>query len=197
MGRVALGMQLYVGRRAPTPRSRRFRGFRRRALLERGPCLGSKPAHGLGLWTAPYEEGVGSPWTAWCECEEYAPLYAVVGHRRILLGQWRGYVLRPRAAARIVVVDNYADLERLVARYPAPPIRLAPRGVYAELPGLDFAVLARDYDGLYVTEDGEQATRFTVPTLYGWDCQSVVWFRWCFEGNAEPVTFPVQRAVAA
>lgn len=175
-----LGVQLHVGRRAPTSRSRRFRKDFNKRLVS----VVQKPMG--GLWASTYVPDEGSAWTRWCEGEHW-------GCPPEAEGLWRGWLLRPRPQARVLVVDTLADLQALCARYPAPPLQLAPTGIFAEIPGLDFNALSKDADALHLTEDGEWRTRFTVPTLYGWDCESTVFFHWCFEGDAEAVTFPVRR----
>ena len=59
----------------------------------------------------------------------------------------------------------------------------------------DFEQLAIDYDGVHITESGESATRHTEPGLYGWDCESTVWFRWAFS-NVQKILTPTRGEVA-
>jgi hypothetical protein len=47
---------------------------------------------------------------------------------------------------------------------------------------LDFEAISNDYDGIHLTTNGESATRLTSGiSLYGWDVECTLWFRWCFE----------------
>ena len=40
---------------------------------------------------------------------------------------------------------------------------------------LNFEELARSgIDAIFLTEEGEHATRFSEPGLYGWDCESIL-----------------------
>ena len=44
-----------------------------------------------------------------------------------------------------------------------------------------------DYDAVYLTEEGQGATRLSYPVdLYGWDVPSILWLRWMFD-RVEPV----------
>ncbi len=47
-------------------------------------------------------------------------------------------------------------------------------------PVLDFEKLARDFDGIWLTAEGQWDTRMTSPNLYGWDVECVLFFRWVF-----------------
>ncbi len=41
--------------------------------------------------------------------------------------------------------------------------------------GIDFEKMLSDgVDAIWLTEKGEKETRFTQPTLYGWDCESIL-----------------------
>jgi len=48
---------------------------------------------------------------------------------------------------------------------------------------MDWEEIAKHYDGVMLTEAGQVHTRYSRPlSLYGWDCESTVWFRDVFEG---------------
>lgn len=121
-----------------------------------------------GLWTSTYCSEIGSAWVQWCLGEDFG----VPG------GGWRSWLLEPDPAARVLEIDSHADLHRVSASY----------GLPIEYPGplsaLDFERLAVDYDAIHLTEAGQWATRLTHPlSLYGWDCESVLWLRWAFVGE--------------
>lgn len=49
---------------------------------------------------------------------------------------------------------------------------------------LKFSEMAKQFDGMHLTDNGQWATRlppFDSPNLYGWDCESTLWFRWAFD----------------
>jgi len=47
---------------------------------------------------------------------------------------------------------------------------------------MDWERISKEYDAVMLTEDGQVHTRFSRPlSLYGWDCESTVWFRDVFE----------------
>lgn len=138
-------------------------------------CLGVKPEG--GLWTSTYTRGKGSGWTRWCEGEDFG-----VPH-----GQWQGYLLSVDPAARVVTIDSANDLMTLLQYDFA---RRTPFGGYHRVVP-DFEKLAKFYDGMHLTDRGQWATRHSIPAnLYGWDCESTVWFRWVFT-KVRPIMFPV------
>lgn len=53
---------------------------------------------------------------------------------------------------------------------------------------IDYEVMSKDYDGIYMTREGEADTRFSNPSLYGWDVESLLLFNLdCIE-SSESVT---------
>jgi|SRR5580765_3814057 len=108
---------------------------------------------------------------------------------------WRGFLLDVDPDVRVYVIDTYADLERLhdafpfcVARIGDSPRLLDPTphlrsGPIARMPwcGVDWLAVAARHDGIHLTDRGQGDTRLTMPlSLYGWDCESTIWFRWAF-----------------
>jgi hypothetical protein len=85
------------------------------------------------------------------------------------------FVLEPDPGARVLVINSLADLTKLLARFPAPLTYPGSHFIYP-----DFERIATLYDGIQLTERGQWKTRLTIPTLYGWDTESTLWFRWCF-----------------
>jgi hypothetical protein len=126
-----------------------------------------------GFWTSTYHERFGSGWVQWCLSEEYRCERADP--------TFQMWTLEPAPAARIYTIDTYNDLQRLCQIYGQ---RRWDRGTYDTYP--DWSLVAEAYDGIHLTRDGELRTRYTHPlNLYGWDCESTLWFRWAFSGVAD------------
>lgn len=113
------------------------------------------------FWTSTYIDG-SSAWLGWCEYEQPDWIYDY------------NFVLTVDPDANVYVIDTLEDLERLVGMYPYD----GPISRY--LTCIDWAEMAKDYDGVQLTEEGQWATRYTTPGLNGWDCESTAWFRWVF-----------------
>ncbi len=96
-------------------------------------------------------------------------------HERLERSAW---LLTPSSDVRVPVVDGEEDIERL--------IRLYPRRITGdERTWLDWEAVARDYDGLRVTERGVSANREREDSPLGpWDVESTLWFRWVFKDVA-------------
>ena len=111
---------------------------------------GNKPTG--GFWTSP--EGSEYGWKNWCaqndfrECE---PEWSI----RL---DWKtGY--------RLLVIDSRRDL--MACQFYRP--------LHCKVPVLDFEWAARNYDAIWLTSDGEHATRHTLrENLYGWACETVL-----------------------
>lgn len=129
----------------------------------------NKPEPGTGFWTSTYD-GQRSAWIEWCETEGWgAPDPPNL---------WHGWILRPSPEARILIIDSMTDLLYLHERFGLHS------GQY--LDGFDFEVLSQSVDGLHLTDDGQWATRLppvALPNLYGWDCESTLWFRDVFTSH--------------
>jgi hypothetical protein len=124
-----------------------------------------------GLWTSTYQPDTQtSAWVDFCRTEYSAE--SVLRNPDDL--HWS--VLTPNLVARIYTIDHDDDLRAIVARYPLllDPADTAPQRI-------DFARFSQDYDALHLTERGEQYTRSSEPYLWGWDCESTLWMRWCFD----------------
>ena len=128
-----------------------------------------KPRKG-GLWTAQWDERWGGGWVQWCLSEQYdGPTWKYV------------WLLDPEPAARVLVIDSYDDLARAFDRWPHRDERYDHRDGY-----LAWHRIAEEFDAVHVTEEGQWRTRLTHPlNLYGWDCESTVWFRWAFTSARE------------
>jgi hypothetical protein len=123
-----------------------------------------------GLWTSTYNTVEStSAWVDWCRSEEFGTPDAC---------NW--FVLTPKKNVRVYSINAVADLRSLLDQYPHPdPMSHALSRFVAYL---DFERIAQDYDALHMTDVGQWATRNSEPGLNGWDCESTLWFRWCFGG---------------
>jgi hypothetical protein len=136
--------------------------------------LWHKPAG--GLWTAPTirdDAGVltGTHWTRWCYENEYFPQ----GMPRVVT------LIEPDPTARVYVIDTLADLLALEEAYPwreSPVLEIWPAArCRRPWPVIDWDALALDVAAVHLTEAGEWATRFSMPGLYGWDCETILWLQ--------------------
>lgn len=115
-----------------------------------------------GFWTSTYDADYGSAWVSWCVAYRYNDPLEL---------HWT--VLHARKSARVAVVDSVGELGALIERYPR---------ILRHHRGLDLELLAQEYDGLHLTTQGylETHSKRSGPKLFGWDCESTVWFRWVF-----------------
>lgn len=140
-----------------------------------------KPVRLTGFWTSPLRADGACGWIEYLTYEDWWP------HGRT---DPPAYLLEPASDLRVLTIDSYADLEEAVAAFPSEePDRDDGFGDR----GIDFeAAAGAGYDAVYLTDAGQWAPRLTVPlSLYGWDCESVLWLRWRFTD-----TRPYERSVA-
>lgn len=132
-----------------------------------------KPRAG-GLWTSSYSSECGSAWVQWC-IEERVVADCAEG-----AGSWpECWLLEPHADARICEIDSFDDLRRPCLCYGRPQDDSPHASTY-----LDWSLLAEHFDAVHLTEEGEWATRLSAPyDLYGWDCESTLWFRAAFDAT--------------
>lgn len=117
-----------------------------------------------GLWTSTYRSDEISGWAEWCRGEGYA-----CGHHEL-------FVLTPDPTAEVYEIDRYDDLTALHATYG----RTERRGSF-EYHHIDWTLVGERFAGVHLTDSGQWATRLSSPyDLYGWDCESTLWFRWAF-----------------
>lgn len=122
-----------------------------------------------GFWTSTYDQQLrGSEWV------EAARDMWGENHPSQDTDNW--WVLEPEEDIRIFTVDDFEDLKELVKHYNYE----VPEMVITMFALLDFEKIAEKYDGIHLTSRGQAATRLSHPSLYGWDCESTLWFRWCF-----------------
>lgn len=128
-----------------------------------------KPKGGTGLWTSPVTARTpdGAPadsaWLEWCRAEmdtDTADQYLTE--------------IAPAPTARLLLIDSQAHLAAIIDRYPAAQNPHIHRAGYPDWPAM-----AADWDGVYLTDQGQWATRLpdTGPDLYGWDMESCLWLR--------------------
>jgi hypothetical protein len=131
----------------------------------------AKPVAGSGLWTAPITalDDSGAPtdsaWLEWRRAE-----MDVATDDQMLTE------ITPLPGARLLLIDDQAHLIAIVGAYPASTSQWGDRGrLYP-----DWAALAADgWDGVYLTDRGQWATRLpqSGPDLYSWDLESMLWLR--------------------
>lgn len=122
-----------------------------------------KPAG--GLWLSPL---TGSGRTAWTD-------FLTRGGPELYDSDLNCTPMAVAADARILRIDSLDDLREIVSAYLFFPEWDLP--IFQQL--IDFEKLALDWHGLYLTEAGQWRTRrmdMTMPTLHGWDLESVVIF---------------------
>lgn len=106
-----------------------------------------------GLWASPLDSKFS--WRDWCRAENFRDTGKQV---KVILDIDMG---------NFITIKSEADLSQL------PWYHLAGLNL---MEAIDFEKLAADgIDGIYLTEQGQWATRFSFPrTLYGWDCESIL-----------------------
>lgn len=154
-----LPAQLFVHKHRPS--ERRFVP----PSAEPNPVI-NKPKKG-GMWTSSYDPHLGSQWVQWCLANKFAgPVF-------------RCWLLQVDQRARVLVIDDVIDLVRILYLYRAKLPEGWPHEPSFET--FDWQRLAADFDALHLTDNGATRTRLSIPYhLNAWDCESTLWFRWCF-----------------
>jgi hypothetical protein len=135
---------------------------------------GEKPEG--GLWTSTFDERVGSGWVNWCRQNNF--------YRRRAVKRSTHWIATPRPCL-VYVVRDVADLNSLFDRFPLMKQhhKILRRKVVPVpmLMGIDFEAMSKKYDAMHLTAEGQFKTKFSKPhSLYAWDCESTIWFRWMF-----------------
>lgn len=99
-----------------------------------------------GLWASPVGAAYG--WREWCIAEEWGDLGS--SFETI----YEGYTL---------IVDSLDDLSDFIWQ---------PGGI--NWPDYEAMLKKNPIDGIYLTERGQDATRWSSPGLYGYDCECVL-----------------------
>ena len=142
-----------------------------------------KPARGTGLWTSTWrEETQDSDWVEWCVGEDFGKPYEK---------NW--YLLTLQEDIKLYVIDSLRGLHKLLRAYPWDQNKWREYGFRCI--AIDFEKLALDYDGIHLTEKGNEETHLSYPDdLNSWDCESTLWFRWCFS-EVQKIEVPQPVAV--
>lgn len=122
-----------------------------------------------GLWLSP-RLGERSTWIDFMERDSWSPYDSP---------QLVTQTVKLKSDARILQIDSYDDYAQILSAYlHMPEGALTNLGMFSQL--FDFERLAQDWDGIYLTEEGQYATRFSPtvngPSLYGWDLESLLLF---------------------
>jgi hypothetical protein len=105
-----------------------------------------------GLWASPLYSN--HSWRDWCIGEEF---------ELHLLEKYFTFTIDKNA--KIYTIDNLNHLRSL----PTVPIKIINRKF------LNFELISKDYDVIWLTANGERATRSLQPlNLYGWDVESLL-----------------------
>lgn len=153
----------------PPPHPRSFEAVGNEANFNR-------PKH--GLWCSPVTaravDGVptATAWTDWL-----ANPGDVTGQPSGLHGTYTRFTaVEPLPETRIYQIDTADDLDLLVRQFPLP----SDHWMHRTSPDWE-ATAAAHWDAVYASEAGfaANAERFVMrePSLYGWDCTSVLWLR--------------------
>lgn len=165
-----------------------------------------KPARKTGLWTSTWrEETQDSDWIEWCRGNDYGnpdtdywhlltprqdvKLYVVesVHDLEMMLHNylWTTPLLtQMNEQYGEIYASKYAEdslFRKVLASRTGmnfPPVKL-PR-----FAAIDFEKMSQEYDGIWLTEQGNAACHLpwhSEHDLNSWDCECVLWFRWCFE----------------
>jgi hypothetical protein len=130
-----------------------------------------------GLWTSSFEinkdrdNEFPSDWYNWC-CWEM-PQW--IGNKALLFDVYKD--------AKIFHINSMKDLEELFKWYP----RIKEPSTFSHT--IDFESIAKDWDAIHLTWAGQAETRWSTDgslagaNLYGWDCESTLWFRNCFKSH--------------
>lgn len=112
-----------------------------------------------GLWASPYtaNEKYKSSWHRWLEYE---------------MPHWMreyGVVFTLKKESKIFTIDSSEDLKYLMDNYKCSRSHLKHFSI------LDFEKIKKDYDGIFLTNEGQWETRLSLEyNLYGWDVECLL-----------------------
>jgi hypothetical protein len=186
---VTLPTQLHTGKR---PLKYRFEPAEN---YGEGKRTGFHKPYG-GLWTSTFETAFESGWPSWCLGEDFA------------VEQFQeAWLLEPREC-RVIQIAGFPMVHEFMRRYAVdlwPEITEKMRSEsgprYYGIEGyedVDFSSGAGMCPAWERVAEDADAVRLLTPyamdvrlgpymSFYGWDCESVVWLRWCFDGRARRV----------
>ena len=124
-----------------------------------------KPVNGIWTSTLTPLADYTCDWHRWCSQKHYG-----------LTEESKLWALEPREDVEVFVIESQNDLILLLDEFERNDGAISP----PDDRYIDFEAMAELYDGLRLTEKAQWKTRMTRPSLYGWDCESTVWFDWAF-----------------
>lgn len=107
-----------------------------------------------GLWTSPEDSKYG--WKEWCKAEDFRDC-----------NEHNCFKLNLNEEAKVYVINNVQDILK------APLVKIKYKDMYSKQ-FIDFELLSKEYDAIWLTEEGQRKTRNSEPDLYGWDCETVL-----------------------
>ena len=112
-----------------------------------------------GLWSSPIDSNFG--WKDWNEVEEFKDCR-----------EDNSFILELRDSCKILKIDSKEDFQEIE--------------YITEEGYLDYEKISKIYDAIWLTEKGENETRFlgieSSADFYGWDCETILILNtYCFE----------------
>ena len=117
-----------------------------------------------GLWSSEYLPNLPykSDWELWCNQNDFN-----------LEKLNKGIIFELKDYVNIFIIDSYSDLLKLAENYSYEKDFL---GITTKR-YIDFEKMSKDYDGLFLTEQGEWQTKHRRKIdFYGWDCSTLLLF---------------------
>lgn len=130
--------------------------------------------------TSSYRDGT-SGWIEWAHGENFRQYD-------------HAWLLEP-TPARIFVLDS-DGLEELKLRYRRADLPERWQGLRSISESPDWELLARDYDALWLPQPDRGRLLFDSMLIYTFDCESTIWFRWCFKSNPRRVEIPATQSAS-
>ena len=113
-----------------------------------------KPKSG-GLWVSPIDSQFG--WKEWC-------LNADFNIDKLAYN----FTVKIKNDANGLIINSLLDLKEVIQR-----LNMQTDAGYGFV-CLDFELLSKHFNYIYLTEKGQIETRYSNPSLYGWDCESIL-----------------------
>lgn len=122
-----------------------------------------------GMWTSTYtpDDEYDSDWIRWCSTEGF-------------YGGRHKWLMKPKPDTTVLVIDSLNDLRTVAKHYEKDTYKGKDASLISDTV-LDFVEISKDFDAIRLTEKGQWDTRITSmnePSLYGWDSECVLHFRW-------------------
>lgn len=111
----------------------------------------------FGLWGSPVDSSCG--WKEWCENNEF---------HTDTLNVFDTWSLKQES--NILIIDSFDDLVSVMEIYGKCDTR------FPDTQYLDFSKIMKDFDGMYLTDNGNGECHFGngMLNLNAWDCESIV-----------------------